>query len=133
MKHAFAFVASVAALVAFVLLTTAPRANAIPQFKKEFETKYVKPDSTDAKEKAFAQAVDKAKCNVCHAGTTKKERNTYGQALAKLLDRKTDQEDQEKIRASLEKVAAMKTKPDDPKAPTFGEIISSGKLPGETK
>lgn len=130
MKQAFASVAWVAAMTALVWLAAAPRAGAISQFKKEFEAKYVKPDSTDAKQKAFAEAVEKAKCNVCHAGTTKRERNAYGQALDRLLDKQADRDAPERIRAALEKVAAMKSKPDDPKAPTFGEIIASGKLPG---
>ena len=80
---------------------------AIEPFKKEFESKYVKKDpSTDA-EKAFAEAVSKAKCNVCHVGKTKKERNEYGKALDALLDRKTDAKNIAKIQEALDQVAGQ--------------------------
>ncbi|GAB6166930.1 hypothetical protein JCM19992_29300 [Thermostilla marina] len=108
---------------------------AISQFKKEFETKYVKPDSKDPKDVAFAQAVAEAKCNICHEGTSKKNRNLYGQALDKLLDRRLDARNPEKIREALDAVAKMPSrprKPDEPKdvkIPTFGELIAQGKLP----
>ncbi len=64
-----------------VLLGKLPTALAIPAFLKEFQAKYVKPDSTDEKEKAFAELVNtKTKCNVCHVGTSKKMRNAYRHA-----------------------------------------------------
>jgi cytochrome c2 len=96
-------------------------------FRDEFIAKYVKPDSTDAREKAFAAACEKAKCNICHEGISKKNRNAYGKELAKLLKRERDKDDKPKIQAALDKVAAMKP---DPKSPTFGELIKAGRLPG---
>jgi hypothetical protein len=104
-------------------------AKAMKPFRDEFMAKYVKPDSADAKEKAFAEAVQAAKCNVCHQGKSKKERNAYGRALNKFLS-EDDAENKEKIRAALDKAAAMKSNTDDPKSPTFGELIKAGKLPG---
>lgn len=104
-------------------------AKAIKQFRDAFIAKYVKADSADAKDKAFAAAVDKAKCNLCHKGSSKEDRNAYGAALAKLLDRKTDKNDKEKIAAALDKVAEMRCDPNDPNAPTFGQLLSDGKLP----
>lgn len=103
-------------------------AQARPPYKKEFDAKYVKADGTDA-EKAFAAKVEKAKCNVCHKGKTKKERNDYGAALAEFL-KKEDEKDLPKIQQSLDKVADMKSKKDDDKSPTFGELIKKGELPG---
>lgn len=113
-----------------VVLAGSPRpALAIPPFKKEFDAKYVKKDGTDV-EKEFAAKAEKVKCNTCHKGKTKKERNAYGDALAELLDKKADEKDLKKIQESLDKVAGMKSKADDPSSPTFGELIQQGKLPG---
>ena len=130
MKKAFWLLTCGAVVAAILFLSRTPSANAVPEFKNEFVGKYVKADSADAKDKAFADACEKAKCNICHAGKTKKERNAYGATLGKLLNKETDKENKEKIRASLEKAAGVKSKPDDPKSPTFGELISAGELPG---
>ena len=77
----------------FLIGTVAARiqpAHAIDAFKKEFVNKYVKKESSDPNEKAFAEAATKANCNVCHVGKNKKERNEYGKALDELLDKKAD-------------------------------------------
>jgi hypothetical protein len=105
-------------------------AYAIKQFFDEFKAVYVKADSGDANEKALATAVEEAKCNVCHKPASKKERNAYGEALAKLLDKKEDAKNVEKIRKSLEEVAAMSSDVAKADAPTFGDLIKQGKLPG---
>lgn len=111
-----------------VAVGAAPRqAFAIKEFFDEFKAVYVKPDSADANEKALVAAVETAKCNVCHAGSSKKERNSYGNALADLLDKKEDKKNAEKIRQALETVAAM---PSVAGGPTFGELLKQGKLPG---
>ena len=111
-----------------VAVGAAPRqAFAIKDFFDEFKAVYVKPDSADANEKALVAAVETAKCNVCHAGSDKKERNAYGNALADLLDKKEDKKNVEKIRQALETVAAM---PSVAGGPTFGELLKQGKLPG---
>jgi hypothetical protein len=131
----------IAACVAAILGAKLPRAIAIPPFSKEFEAKYVKPDSADEKDKAFAAAATNAKtgkCNVCHvAGQEKKVRNAYGKQLAMLLkkdnfkaERLKEEADKCKaeIIAALDTVAAMKS--GDDKSPSFGELIAQGKLPG---
>jgi len=115
------------ASVALVIGASSRPAFAIKEFFDEFKAVYVKPDSSDANEKALAAEVDTAKCNVCHAGSSKKERNAYGNALADLLDKKEDKKDTAKIRGALEKVAAM---PSGDGKPTFGELLKQGKLPG---
>lgn len=98
------------------------------EFKKEFESLYVKADSQDAKDQAFAAAVQDAKCMICHGAKSKKERNAYGKHLEKLLT-EDDGDNKAKIRNALEKVAAQKTDPSKPESPTFGERIRQGKLP----
>ncbi len=116
--------------VAGTLLSQVEPARAIAPFKKEFEAKYVKKDPTTPEEQALAAAVKEAKCNVCHVGKKKKDRNAYGEALSELLDKKADAKDLAKIQEALDKVADMKSNPDDPNSPTFGELIKQGKLPG---
>lgn len=123
------FVALIVALASAVVLSVdVETARAVPPFKKEFDSLYVKKDSSDPKEKALAEAVEKVKCNVCHIGKDKKKRNDYGQALAKLLTKKD--KDPAKIKEAIEKVAAEHSKADDSGSPTFGDLIKDGKLPG---
>lgn len=119
-----------AVAAALVLASSAGPVRADKAFRDEFIVKYVKPDSSDAKDAAFAAEVKKANCNVCHEGKSKKNRNAYGKALAKFLSRETDKEDKPKIQASLDKVAAMKCDPSEPNSPTFGDRIKERKLPG---
>lgn len=126
MKRLIALVIVVA--VASVVLS-AQRAEAIKPFSDEFLKLYVKQDSADPKEKALADAVAKIKCNVCHEGTQKKNRNAYGKALDELLDKKADAKDTAKIQDALKKVEAMHSKAGDDKSPTFGDLIKEGKLP----
>ena len=117
----------VAGLAVAIVATTAARpAFAIKQFSDQFVEMYVKADGTEA-EKALAAAVETAKCNVCHFGKSKKDRNAYGEALADLLDKKEDKDNVEKIRASLEKVAGM----EGPDGATFGDRMKAGKLPAD--
>lgn len=110
-----------------VAFGAAPRqAFAIKEFFDEFRAVYVKPDSTNESDKALVAAVETAKCNVCHVGSNKKERNAYGNALADLLDKKEDKKNAEKIRQALDTVAAM---PSADGGPTFGDLLKQGKLP----
>jgi hypothetical protein len=115
------------AMVVVVVGASSRPAFAIKEFFDEFKAVYVKPDSSDANDKALVAEVETAKCNVCHAGSNKKERNSYGNALADLLDKKEDKKNPEKIRQALDTVAAM---PSADGAPTFGELLKQGKLPG---
>jgi hypothetical protein len=118
-------------LAAFAWIAfSASSVSAIPAFKKAFESKYVKGDSTEANDVALKAAVEKSGCAICHMGKNKKSRNVYGKELGKLI-KKSDGGDATKIDAALEKVAKMNSKPGDAKSPTFGDKISSGKLPAE--
>ncbi|HUY91185.1 MAG TPA: hypothetical protein VMV10_20775 [Pirellulales bacterium] len=113
-------------LFAAVALGVKPNsAKAVKPFFDEFKAKYVKVDG-DAGDKEFAALVDKAKCNVCHFGKEKKNRNDYGKALDKLLDKKKDIKDKVKIQKALDTVAEEKSAA----GPTFGELIKEHKLPG---
>jgi hypothetical protein len=115
--------------VALLWLAT-PSANAIKPFSDEFKAKYVKEKPENDKEKAFAEAVTKVKCLVCHEGKSKKNRNVYGKQLSELLDKKTDKENVEKIKKALDRVAKTKVDAKKKDSPTFGDLIAEGKLPG---
>ncbi len=105
---------------ALSLLGAQHPAEAIPPFQKEFVKMYVKPGSP------LEAQVKKVKCNICHKGKKKKNRNAYGDALAKLLDRKKDKKNVEKIRKALKQVESQSATPG---GPTFGELLKAGKLP----
>jgi hypothetical protein len=112
---------------------------AMPPFFKEFQATYLKADSSDENEKAFAALViEKVKCNVCHlAGKPKKMRNAYGTQLSEILKKDNFKADRlkaepdkvkEEIVAAFTAVAAKKS--GDESSPTFGELIAQHKLPG---
>jgi len=109
---AFAIVAGLAPAPAF----------AVKQFQDEFKAVYVKEGTP------LAAAVETAKCNVCHVGKDKHNRNAYGEALDQRLDKKTDKDDKEKIRKALEEVAKL---PSAVAGKTFGDLLADGKLPAE--
>ena len=110
------------ALALSILFTSA---SAVPVFKKAFEDSY-----PDAKKVAEEQ-----KCNLCHFGKSKKNKNDYGRALAELLKKDNYKDDRikgepDKVKAefaeAFKKVEAVKSKGGD----TFGERIKAGKAPG---
>ena len=123
------FVAALVTMVGIATLATfrVDTARAMPPFKKAFDAKYVKPDSADEKEKAFAAEAKKVNCNVCHKCKSKKMRNDYGEAVNKFIEK--TEKDPAKIEEALNKAAAEKSKPDDANSPTFGELIQQGQLP----
>ena len=125
--RSFACVAGV--VVAVVVGGSSRPAFAIKQFFDEFKALYVQPDSGDANVQSLAAEVETSKCNVCHVGKNKKERNAYGHALAELLDKKEDAKNIAKIKESLEKVASLPSDPKKADSPTFGDRIKEGKLP----
>lgn len=113
-----------AVAIAVVACLTAP-CSAIPQFQKQFIALYA--DGTD---EAYTTLIKKeAKCWVCHQGKSKKNRNVYGEAAGELLTKK-DKKETEKIIAALQEIAEKSSDPDNSEAPTFGELIAAGKLPG---
>jgi len=108
----------VATLVGVFLVSASP-AFAVKQFYDEFKEVYVNNGNLDA------SAVAKAKCNICHEGKSKKDKNAYGKFLDKLLDRKKDAKNPEKIRQALAAVESEKS----PSGETYGDLFKEGKLP----
>ena len=79
----------------------------------------------------FKEAVEAKGCTICHRGQPAKPAkgyNAYGTQFTKLLT-KRDGQNPQKIRAAMMKVARMKSNPDDPDSPTFGQRLKEGKLP----
>lgn len=77
-------------------------------------------------------AIKEAKCNTCHYGKSKKNRNDFGQAINKQINEETYKSlksDKENLLKKVDEAlkAALKEKSKDGK--TFGELIQSGSLP----
>ena len=102
-------------------------ARAIPQFYTEFKKDYV----DTLKDKKFAEAMGKSdvKCLACHQGKQKKNRNSFGKEVGKVLTKK-DKSDNEKIAAGLKKALAMHVDPKDEKSETYMDRLKASKWPG---
>ena len=131
------------------LCLSSKQCQALPPFRVEFFAVYVKENPSSPEETSLAEAAGAktGKCWICHVNMTKrgekklgkKVRNNYGTALSQFLkkaDFKTERRKAEpekvkaEIREALTKVEAMKSDPSDSNSKTFGELIASGKLPG---
>lgn len=120
--------------LAAMAMLAAP-AEAIPPFNESFKKMYVKEGEP------LAEKVALEKCNVCHFGKEKKDKNDYGKAVGKFLkkadftgdakkfDKPTDPEAQKALSEGLEKAGAEK----GPGGKTYAEILKSGELPGAGK
>jgi hypothetical protein len=124
MKNAFVL----ALATAFFACALTENAQAIPVFAKMFAEKYG--DNED-----LAAAAKEAKCNVCHYGKSKKNRNDYGMALSEILDKDNYKstrvkEEEEAVKKEIFD-AFVEVEGKDAKAGgTFGELLKAGKLPG---
>uniref|UniRef100_A0A7C2P230 Cytochrome c domain-containing protein n=1 Tax=Schlesneria paludicola TaxID=360056 RepID=A0A7C2P230_9PLAN len=105
------------ALAGLVVASASRQAEARPKYLGEFKGSY---------EKLAAEA-DKVKCNVCHYGTEKKNRNDYGKAVGEALGAKNVME-ADKIKEGLKKAEKGKSSVE---GKTFGDLINDGKLPGK--
>lgn len=117
-----------AVLACVIACSLTGSAFATPVFKKAFDENY-------GKNEAIKKASEEAKCNVCHFGNSKKNKNDYGKALGELLKKDKYKEDRVKaepeavkkeIEEAFKKVEAAKSKGGD----TFGDRLKAGKLPG---
>lgn len=117
------FLAIVCATLTLGLCTSA--VFAIPEASKQFKDHYP----------ALKEKADEAKCNVCHYGTSKKNKNDFGKALSEFIKKDNYKSDRvkseaDKVKAefgeAFKKVEALKSKGGE----TFGERIKAGNLPG---
>ena len=99
-----------------VLFVAAETADARPQYFDTFKEKY--PNVMDAA---------KQKCNVCHFGKSKKNRNNFGEAFGKTLGQKNvPKAMQEPVKEALTKTEPEKSAVE---GKTFGDLLKEGKLP----
>jgi hypothetical protein len=120
-------------LACLVLVLLAAPAWAIPPFSDAFKKAYVKPgEPLEAK-------VMEVKCNVCHVGKEKKDKNEYGKAVGKFL-KKADFTGDAKKYDDVKGDAAQKALADGLKSAeaeksssgkTYGELIKAGELPAK--
>ncbi len=110
MKKAILSLGCVALCATFALST----AEARPKYYSEFKDMY--PD---------VAGLDEQKCNVCHEGKSKKDKNNYGMAYGMTLNAKNSK-DVEQIKKALKDVEA---KPSAVAGKTFGDLLKENKLP----
>jgi hypothetical protein len=81
-----------------------------------------------------ASAANEAKCNICHYGKTKKNRNDFGQALSKLGVTKDNydalKDDEKKLEETLKGAFKKCELEKSVSGAKFGDLIKQGKLPG---
>ncbi len=106
-------------LAGIMCLISVRQAEARPQYNKIWAETY-----PDVAKKAKA-----LRCNVCHVGAKKQNRNDYGKAIVKALDGAKNVKDKDKFVDVLK--TAAKEKNEDGK--TFGELLEAGELPSKGK
>lgn len=104
------------AVLAALVFVMGQDAQARPKYMGAFNEAYP----------ALKAQADTVKCNVCHFGDKKTNRNDYGAAVGKALGEKNIM-DAEKIKEGLKKAEGEK----NADGKTFGELIKDGKLPGK--
>jgi hypothetical protein len=125
---------SISLLCLAILSMSTLSAWAIPPFGEAFKKKYVEGNGNAA----FVEAAGAAKCNVCHMGEKKKDKNEYGNAVAKHLKKadftgdakKFDPKAADGAKALADGLAAAEAEK-SAAGKTFGEIIKGGSLPSK--
>ncbi len=101
--------------LALVLGTAMQTSEARPKYLAEFKEKY-----------PGVEGLDEVKCNVCHEGKDKKNKNGYGIAFGTTLNAKNCK-DSEVIQKAL---VGTEAKPSAVSGKTFGDLLKENKLPG---
>ncbi len=123
-RIALLFVACLVALVFNMLVTGT--ASARPEYKARLD------EAT--KNSKFVDVLKEHKCNVCHYGKTKKNRNDFGKAVNKTMNEeafKSMKEDKEKLTKKIDEALKTAMKEKAPGGKTFGELIEAGQLPAK--
>lgn len=103
-------------------------ASALPPFNKEWVAKYNPGDPP--KNAAYAEA----KCNVCHAGESKKMKNEYGKTVGKFLTKAKYNEIKENEAEAKKYILEGLAKAEAEKAASgksYGELLKAGELPAK--
>ena len=112
----------VLALAGIVCMTSARNAEARPQYLGMWMQTYPKvAEKNDVK--------NSVKCNVCHVGSVKKNRNDYGKAIVKALEGKKNLT----LKKKADFVDALKTaaKEKNPDGKAFGDLLEANELPSK--
>jgi hypothetical protein len=112
-------------LAVVALAMSMQSASALPPFNKEWVAKY----NDGNKVAVFTEA----KCNVCHAGESKKMKNEYGKVVGKYLTKAKYNEIKEDESAAKKYILEGLQKAEGDKGgsgKSYGELIKAGKLPG---
>lgn len=113
------------------------RASALPPINVQWHEKYA---ALKGEVEAKLGTESTAKCNVCHVGKSKKDKNDYGKAVGKFVTKAGITKIKEEAGDDLDKATAATKKyileglekaegEKSTSGKTFGEIIKSGKLP----
>ena len=116
-------IASLTALM--VVVVQSGTANARPDYNKQFQETY--------KDSKVLEAAKKAKCNTCHFGKSKKNRNDFGMALSKHLNKdmyKARNKDKEAFKKKIAEALKLVEKEKSTGGMLFGKLIEEGTLPG---
>ena len=100
-------------------------ASALPPFNSAWMEKY----NEGKKNAVFTEA----KCNVCHAGESKKMKNEYGKAVGKYLTKAKYTQIKEDEAKAKQYILEGLQKAEGEKGSTgksYGELLKAGKLPG---
>ena len=122
----FAMFLAVSLIAIGLNFVTTGQVSARPEYKAKIEEL--------TKNSKGADAIKEAKCNVCHYGKSKKNRNDFGQALNKHMNEETYKSmksDKEALGKKVEEVLKTVLKEKSKSGKTFGELIDSGSLPAE--
>lgn len=119
-------------LACLVLVFSAAPAWAIPPFNEAFKKEYVKPGTP------LADKVMEVKCNVCHMGKEKKEKNEYGKAVGKYLKKadftgdakKFDPKSEEGLKALADGLKSAEAEKSSG-GKSYGDLIKAGELPAK--
>ena len=112
-------------------VATIKEARAIPAFAKAFTERYV----DTSKNTDFVSSAKEARCNLCHFGTSKKNKNDFGKTFAKYFKKTNYSSTRIREEASavkkefdegLKKILSQK----NPSGETYQSLIEAGKLPG---
>jgi hypothetical protein len=108
-----------------IVASSARQANARQPYYKMWLQMY----PMDAKANNFAKEL---KCNVCHVGMKKADRNAYGKAIAKALGGKKNLKASQKtdIEAAIKKAESAKS---ETEGKTFGDLLQDNQLPSPAK
>ena len=109
-KRSSAIVLAAGAMLAAGLLgPQSPSAEARPPYLEAFGDQY----------EHLAEKTSNVKCGVCHSGTSKKDRNDYGKALADALGTK-NQKDMSLVKEAFAKVEKQSS---NVEGQTWGDVL----------